>query len=370
MKAFLRLLDRIMVLTFPPVRYFPIRKVVSEVYNYRKGNQDPLIKHLFRTTLDFFQRIANQNGFELILDRRSFGINFMIPKTINLDFQNSWHIGFHGTLNEANYEYFLDTVAFIHRNYPRASMSLAQIEFPNDPKMIQSLQDANITMIKIDDPGEIGDSINRNLLRQISSTDANIRFAIDSEKKFFLKLRTDQHINDPFFLAFLNKILLLFPSTCVESESRIFGTSLNSFVERCCGISDMLMFGASSEMSKYWSPISHQGYLELRSDWQRKYKNPDWQSFLIPEQWLSVRYLLRFSKDLDDPVASNHKFWRDYAGVIDSNSVGQTWQRSGPYLQTSFTSFPWFKGYGPNNMREFHFNEWLTYLDKSDHSSN
>jgi hypothetical protein len=346
----------------PSPRYFPIRKILIVTYNFLKGNQDPLFKSVIVSVLNFFQYQVGKNGSTLVLDRRSFGTNFVLGNHLNLEFVKNWHIGFHGPLNASNFEYFCVTIKLIRKYYGLVSISLTQTDVIDNESILNFLNQFHVKLIQVSDPGIIEDPANKNLLRQIRATEANIRIAAEKDKKYFLKYRVDQRLTDPYFLFWFDRTIQLFPSGSRQSESRIFGTSLNTFVIRPCGLSDMIMFGATPDMKKYWRGASKDEYLQSREKLAQSNSDPMWSSFQIPEQWLSARYMLNFVDTLEDSDSINTIFWSIYAGVIDSTTIGQIWNRSGTYIQTSFTSYPWFKGYGPNNLRELHFTEWLTFL--------
>lgn len=91
---------------------------------------------------------------------------------------------------------------------------------------------------------------------QMTSSHAGALFANFLGAEFVMKTRSDQRIYNPFAIRLMKGLLQSFPLSEEASKSqdaRLAVISFSSFAYRIYGLSDMLHFGKSTDILKYWN---------------------------------------------------------------------------------------------------------------------
>ena len=109
-----------------------------------------------------------------------------------------------------------------------------------------------------------------------------------ASKKYSKKIRVDQNIIAEDLIRKCFTMQTMFQNN-MKDCSRIFTTSYSSYAHRPLGVSDMFMFGETSDLLKYWCTAKPDDYLIQIRKFQKKYNAPEWNKFLIPETWLAAR---------------------------------------------------------------------------------
>jgi hypothetical protein len=161
---------------------------------------------------------------------------------------------------------------------------------------------------------------------QMLSSSAGIQVAKAAGSNYILKTRTDQRIHSDSALSLFHSILKSFP---LEGEhraqhSRILTFSLNTFLYRLYGMSDMMTFGYVGDIEKYWN-----GETDTRSigdiDAGRTLK--DWALQRMCEVGFCSSFLENTGWSLKWTLEDSWKAFGERFAVIDACSIDLLWRR-------------------------------------------
>lgn len=147
-------------------------------------------------------------------------------------------------------DFTLTTVARYREWYPSAPIIVSTWN-DQDTEILEEIESLGCEIVLLDPTDYKPGPANQNF--QMVSTRAALLAAEATGSKFVLKTRSDQRINNKFAIPSLPKLLQTFP--CVQTgdqKQRLVVPSLNTFVFRPYGVTDMLMFGSVSDMLVYW----------------------------------------------------------------------------------------------------------------------
>ena len=266
---------------------------------------------------------------------------------------------FHGKIfsKELN-EYLLNNITQIRKRYPNLLIILSTYEM--------NLHDYNcfielgVTVVYNEDVGEVPGPYPKSICQQIETTNSGLSFARSQTKKYSIKIRVDQNIIAKDLIRKCFAMQTLFPNK-INHGSRIFTTSYGSYAHRPLGISDMFMFGETSDLLQYWRKAKPDDYLFEISNLQNKYSSPEWNNFLIPETWLAARYLENLGINLRDPSGITAYAWSNVFGVIDASSIGLSWFKTDDWLLTNKLTREWFSPNFVSGMVELYCSDWLSH---------
>jgi len=190
------------------------------------------------------------------------------------------------------------------------------------PEVLRNLERMGVSTILSQDPGLSG---GLNLNRQIVSTRAGVDFLRRQGCAYVLKTRTDCRIYNERTLGALVSLLWRFPVAGSGSQQqRIIGSSLNTFLFRLYGLSDIFLFGAIEDMSTFWnvsldsrdsisldSPNSHREHSLLRTS----------EVYLASSFLEKTGWPLRWT--LDDSLNA----FQDRFIVVDNSSIDLLWRK-------------------------------------------
>lgn len=184
------------------------------------------------------------------------------------------------------------------------------------------LEKLDVVLILSEMPPNYGRS---NINLQILSSFRGVEYARANGYTYCLKTRADQRVNALGTFEFLRSILEIFPSSSRAQKGRIIGLSLNTFFRRMYGLSDMFVFGTTSDMFVFWS---------VKPD-------PRPSNFLVPEcasgvdyaklevaeVFLTLNYLRRLGHQLSWTYRDSEECFRRYFVVLDTDSVDLYWNK-------------------------------------------
>ena len=78
-----------------------------------------------------------------------------------------------------------------------------------------------------------------------------------------------------------------------------------------------------------------------------------------PEVWLSLRYVREFNKGFLNSESLNKTLWGNLVGVVNSDAIGQEWQKTMPIFITNYHSAKWLTVSHPEHYEELKFHSWL-----------
>jgi hypothetical protein len=175
----------------------------------------------------------------------------------------------------------------------------------------------------------------RNINLQISSTLAGLKKLEALKSKYAIKTRTDQCFFDPLALVKLKNAYTIY-----SKEQRILVLSLNSFLFRPYGASDLFQFGLIEILVEFWSaspdsrlPVDN--FVFTASSNLREYAKKE-----ICEVYLTTNFLRRKGEVLDFSLHNSLLMYRKYFIILDTASIDLVWDKytshSNRWNQTSF----------------------------------
>lgn len=229
--------------------------------------------------------------------------------------------------------------------YPGLQIVLATWKSENIKKFTKlTLLFPNLHILQLDKPSLPGWS---NINYQIISTKAGLSKIKELGLNYVIKSRTDQCLFDPFAL---DKLRLAYDSYRRDDDiSRICFLSLNSFLFRLYGPSDMFQFGKTDQIIKYW---------DVPND-AREPKDPGCKISLrtmskyeFGEFYMCINYLRSLGFKLDFTMKQNLTFFRDLFIILDASHVDLIWNKY------TYDNNRWVAPMFPHLAQEWNFALW------------
>jgi hypothetical protein len=230
--------------------------------------------------------------------------------------------------------------------YPRAHVVLATWDTEKLGKIAKLDEDnPNLHVLQLEHPSFPGPS---NINYQICSTKAGLAKVRELELEYAIKSRTDQCFHDVFALDKLRYTLNSFSRS--GEISRIVFLSLNSFLFRVYGPSDMFQFGKTEQLVRYWD-IQY----DSRINWEPPQEGLSLRQYSmneICEVYVCANYLRGLGYQLDFTMKQNLSFFRDLFILMDSTQVDLIWNK-GTYMEKRFAVEEF-----PHKFQEWSFSLW------------
>ncbi len=222
----------------------------------------------------------------------------------------------------------LEICKFYKKVYPDVYIVLSTWEGEHTSD-IETLCDSKFIVIKSaipDSPGQ------QNINFQIASSKAGITYLNGFGCTHILKTRTDILLGNSSFLNYL-----LWMHSKGKQNSLVF-SSFNTFLFRPFSLSDQVVFGAASDMERFWA-------IDLI---------PANQGIDMPEKYLFTKYIESHGHKTLETFNNYLIALRDFSVVADHEQLGQIWNKGSytalnyrwrgekfPYLMTQITSWHW-----------------------------
>jgi hypothetical protein len=226
-----------------------------------------------------------------------------------------------------------------------------------DSKVVSRLESLGAIVILNDVPNDSGWW---NVDLQTKSTSSAISYAKEKNIKYCLKTRVDFRIYKPNSFAYLKSLLDVFPINNLNfQKARLITTSLLTLKYRVYGVTDILMFGTTYDMARYWSS-------ENFNDGLKRCNFGNHPSVIngtpvVTEIFLCARYL----HDIGEPLEWSLEHWwemlRKYFCVIDADSLD--------LLETKYDCMyekRFYKSYTLPSSRSVEFSDWLSLYSEKD----
>jgi hypothetical protein len=221
-------------------------------------------------------------------------------------------------------------------------------------RLIKAIGDRKLEIVYCEDVGTLEKPFPTSICQQIETFYSGLQ-GVRPENKI-LKLRLDQSLHNQHFTDIFDFYLNTYT---VDNRRRIFTTSFNTFRQRACSPSDMLMFGDFPEMSKYWARIKPRDYIQLLDSLNSKYADVRYGRFLVPEVFLACRYLESHGMLSNDASESHFDLFSRLIGVIDSKDIGFSWIKfNSPIINNLHLINPFFSNYSQKSA-EMTYMDWL-----------
>lgn len=284
--------------------------------------------------------IANRQSF-LTWHRRPQKVPIQTPIE-GADFSN-FGIVLQGPVLE-RWNFTLETLIGYSKLFPGARLVLSTwLGIPS--KIIKEAEAHGVTVVCGSMPSNRGPS-NFNL--QLKSTRAGLEVLHEFGVAFAVKQRTDQRMYSSTALSYLAAMTNFYPSQ--DGRPRLFSTSLNSFIDREYGLSDMFQFSSLHEVIRYWDVDQVESEFELPEPLERSFS----------ETYLTFKYL----KDRagSSQIPSWHEGLVGYLGVVDASSLDMLWPKY------SRREFLWRRYPQLNGLQELNHSLWVSLLSRTLHN--
>ncbi len=223
----------------------------------------------------------------------------------------------------ASDEFTLETLRQYRITYPNAPIILSTWERQCSLAVHTWCRKWEINLVAQPEPPNRGLS-NMNL--QMMSSAEGVLCAESLGAAFTLKTRTDQRIGSGRLLQLLHSALEVFPPIegTPHQQKRLIALSFNTFLYRLYGVSDMFMFGATSDVATYWN-----GRIDPRPPkWERPaHTAREYAALRICEVEYCAAFLESTGWDLRWSLSDYWDALRRRFIVLDATSVDFLWPK-------------------------------------------
>jgi hypothetical protein len=325
--------------------------------------QVKISEQLFQRSMNFLSKELSKKGVELTVGTKS--INNSLTKSFVLNESNeakihNWCVVFQGKIYNLEFLKFLEeTLLQIRNRMPNIAIIVATYEDEFFSRLENFCSDHKILTSIVKDAGSLPSPYPQSLCQQIESSHTGLNLAQELGFENSIKIRVDQRIDVLMAILLVSQFFEDYPSRSQQTVNRIWGTSYNTYLHRPLALSDMVQFGKTSDLLKYWKKIGIHDWVDYLHQLQNRYPDKHWYGFAMPETWLAARYLDLMNISLLSPEETNSNFWENYAGVINANVVGQEWKKTYPWLSTNYHTVKWFREVYSSKFLEMRNEDWL-----------
>jgi len=330
--------------------YLSVRKNfknISSNFKFIKKNLDKKIEH---------QRIvAKESGF--IIDRTKDNYltyhlrpknseNFYLESTCDVD--EKFAIIIQGPIQE-KFNFLKNTLEIYKKIFKNSLLIISTWENENI-NLINTLKDKNTFILFNKEP----DNSFRNVNHQIYSTNIALKLAQEKGAKYSIKTRADIRINKNNIETFLYSLIKTFPVKKNNLiKSRIIVPSLVTFKFRIYSLSDLVMFGETEDLIKYFD-------LETFTEGLKRFGLNE-KNLLKEETPVVAEIFLcsRFISNIDDKINWDLESWwkalRNYFCIIDNSSLDLFW-----YKYDWEYEYRYLRTYSGKFSRAIDFQDWIS----------
>lgn len=258
-----------------------------------------------------------------------------------------------GSLN-----YLQDTVNIYRRIFP--DLKIIVSSYINNADFLNLLDSNSYDKLHFVDDSDL----KSNFERQVRSASEGIYASREFNPTYVIKSRVDQRLTEPTAMLYFKFLLEKFSPNHNHSNTRIVGSSFNSWLYRPLGISDMLIVGKYADVAKYWE------FNESIIDYDLTGITPEFHeswlygSSLHFESFLAARYIKEFGfKFSTKPIEDSNLMWRDFMTIADAAVIGHQWRkRNNGFIGNTLTKYS--SKLNPYSLIEISFSHWLAIYSR------
>ena len=216
--------------------------------------------------------------------------------------------------------------------------------------LINSLKNNTTFILFNEEPKKSQSNINH----QVISTNKALEFAYEKGAKYALKTRADIRVGKNNLESFLISLLKTFPVKKNDLiSSRIIVSSNNTFKYRIYSLSDIVMFGETADLLKYFDKETFvDGLKKFDLDENNLLKN---ETPVVAEIFLCSRFLYKLESDMSWNLDSWWKSLKDYFCIIDNSSLDLFWNKYDWEYE-----YRYIRTYSDKFSRAMDFQDWLS----------
>ncbi len=246
-------------------------------------------------------------------------------------------------------DFTLETVRIYKKHFLNAKIILSTWN-TEDGEYLKKFSAEGVAIVLSEKPSIFGIS---NVNLQIQSTKEGIKKAKQLGYEYAIKTRSDQRMYATDIEEFLFNLLDQFPllDEIKGQKQRLVALSLNTFLYRIYGISDMFLFGHIDDMLLYWSPdFDSRNLDDVKDEISRSIG--DYSKQTICEVYFCCEFLNKIGVNINFTLEDS---WRAYARhfcVVDKESLDFHWPK---YCNSEYR---WLS-YHPHHLEELSFKDWF-----------
>jgi len=329
--------------------YVLTRKYVKKIYsklNFIKTNLNKKIEHQSIITKEtgFLIDFTKDNYLTFHL-RPKKSENFYLKSTAKTE--EKFAIIIQGPIKD-KFFFLKNTIEIYKKIFPNSSIIISTWENENI-NLINTLKKENIFILFNKEPAKSLSNIDH----QIYSTNSALKFAKEIGAKYSIKTRADIRINKNNLETFLLSLIKTFPAKKNNFiNSRIIVPSLITFKYRIYSLSDIVMFGETEDLIKYFDKETFaEGLKKFNLNENNLLKN---ETPIVAEIFLCSRFV----NNLEGKISWELNNWwatlKNYFCVIDNSSLDLFW-----YKYDWEYEYRYLRTYSGKFARAIDFQDWL-----------
>jgi hypothetical protein len=329
--------------------YVLTRKYLKKIYsklNFIKTNLNKKIEHQSIVTKEtgFLIDFTKDNYLTFHL-RPKKSENFYLKSTAKTE--EKFAIIIQGPIQD-KFFFLKNTIEIYKKIFPNSSIIISTWENENI-NLINTLKKENIFILFNKEPSKSLSNIDH----QIYSTNSALKFAKEIGAKYSIKTRADIRINKNNLETFLLSLIRTFPAKKNNFiNSRIIVPSLITFKYRIYSLSDIVMFGETEDLIKYFDKETFaEGLKKFNLNENNLLKN---ETPIIAEIFLCSRFV----NNLEGKISWELNNWwatlKNYFCVIDNSSLDLFW-----YKYDWEYEYRYLRTYSGKFARAIDFQDWL-----------
>ena len=316
-------------------------------FNFLKTNLNKKIEHQ--------KIIENESGFIVDLTKNNYLTYHLRPKlaeNFNLEstckIEEKIAIIIQGPIKE-KFNFLKNTLDIYKKIFKNSLIIISTWENENID-LINSLKNENTFVIFSKEPTKSQSNINH----QIFSTNIGLELALKKGAKYSIKTRSDVRINKNNLETYLISLLSTFPVKENNFiKSRIVVPSLITFKYRLYSLSDITMFGETSDLIKYFKNEKfEQGIKKFNFNNENLLIE---QSPVIAEIFLCSRFINQIEGNISWNLDNWWRCLKNYFCVIDNSSLDLLW-----YKYDWEYEYRYLRTYSDKFARAIDFQDWLS----------
>ena len=316
-------------------------------FNFLKTNLNKKIEHQ--------KIIENESGFIINLTKNNYLTYHLRPKLAeNFNLESTCKINekiaiiIQGPIKE-KFNFLKNTLDIYKKIFKNSLIIISTWENENID-LINSLKNENTFVIFSKEPTKSQSNINH----QIFSTNIGLELALKKGAKYSIKTRSDVRINKNNLETYLISLLSTFPVKENNFiKSRIVVPSLITFKYRLYSLSDITMFGETSDLIKYFKNEKfEQGIKKFN------FNNDNLlieQTPVIAEIFLCSRFINQIEGNISWNLDNWWRCLKNYFCVIDNSSLDLLW-----YKYDWEYEYRYLRTYSDKFARAIDFQDWLS----------
>ena len=229
-------------------------------------------------------------------------------------------------------DFTLETLALYRRNFPGARIFFSTWE-DAAPAQLDTARSLGVEICLSPWPERSGI---QNFNFQRTTTLAGIEAARRAGVEYILKCRSDQRFHASESIGHMRDLMAAFPlpSGISGQKERLVAVSLDSFKYRPYSISDMFLFGATDDVSKFWEIPS-----DLRTSVDLGTSLLQWSQAEICEAYLVVEFLRKLGRAPQWTLRDSWTAYRDHFCIVDASTVDLYWPKYEKYKEYRYRTY-------------------------------